>query len=306
MNKLTKKKSVSRTVSSSRIKLKKHSNSNHNSQKSINILSYNVSWESTSGENSKWPLCSNTTNPNNPKHFSVCVNNIANVFDSPEYDLDFITLQEAKNHKNLIKQSQRLKKMKYELHNSGLDIIATFWNDDDNHNVSGHGHGHKMLYTIKGQFEKGRPWMAIIFNNGLCLVNVHFGHYSEEEEMEHLDKMMDEIKKGISSNSGNSGSNGIRGSNVMIKRFIISGDFNYDIKKLSKNNKNIIIKNSTNNITNNTKFFYNPKHLLTCCVKRRRHYDHVLDTLGKPIDISIPDVNYMASDHKPILVRVKR
>ena len=299
MNKLTKKKSISRTVSRTSFRTKsiknsqnrnrnRNRNSNHHN-KPINILSYNVSWESTSGQDGNWPLCSNNTNPNSPKHFSVCINNIANVFDNTEYDLDFITLQEASNYKNLIKQSKRLKKMKYELHKSGLDVIATFWNDNDN--IS----RYNMLYTIKGEFEKGRPWMATIFNNGLCLVNVHFGHYNEEEEMKHLEKMMDEIKKGIEK----------KGKNIVIvKRYIISGDFNYDIKKLSKNNKNIIIKNSSNNITNNTKFFYNPKHLLTCCVKRRRHYDHVLDTLGKPFDINIPNVNYMASDHKPILVNV--
>uniref|UniRef100_A0A6C0EYS7 Endonuclease/exonuclease/phosphatase domain-containing protein n=1 Tax=viral metagenome TaxID=1070528 RepID=A0A6C0EYS7_9ZZZZ len=289
MNKLTRK--ISRTVSrtSSRTKsIKNNKNSNYHN-KPINILSYNVSWESTSGQDSKWPLCSNNSNPNSPKHFSVCVNNIASVFDSPDYELDFITLQEAKNYKNLIKQSQRLKKMKYELHKSGLDIIATFWND--------HVAGHKMVYTIKGEFEKGRPWMAIIFNNGLCLVNVHFGHYNEEEEMEHLEKMMAEIKKDIEK----------KGKNIVIvKRFIISGDFNYDIKKLSKsrnnNNGSSNSSNSNNIILNNNKFFYNPKHILTCCVKRRRHYDHVLDTIGIPIDINIPDVNYMASDHKPILV----
>ena len=282
MNKLSRK--ISRTVSgtSSRIKSIKNSknrNSNYHN-KPINILSYNVSWESTSGQDSKWPLCSNNTNPNSPKHFSVCVNNIASVFDNPEYELDFITLQEAKNYKNLIKQSQKLKKMKYELHKSGLDVIATFWND--------HVSGHKMLYTIKGEFEKGRPWMATVFNSGICLINVHFGHYNKNDEYSKMEKMLIEIKEEINKRRFS--------KKVKNYRYIISGDFNYDIKEFGDLNNIIKI--------NETDFYYHPRHILTCCIKRRRHNDHVIDSMARPIDIIIPEVKYMASDHKPILVKL--
>jgi len=260
----------------------------------INILSYNISWESTSGNVKNWSLCNNNTDINNPKHYSVCVNNISNVFDDDHYNnhLDFITLQEATDYKKLIKESSKLKTMNYEIHKSGLDVLVTFWNNSM----------YKLKYKILGEFEEGRPWMATIFKKNtnthnthnthntsdLCLVNVHMGHYSKEEEFQLMDKMMIEIQKGIEKKEK---------KEKQIKttiRYIISGDFNYDIKKFGDARNSFEL--------NNTKFYFNPKHILTCCINRNRHNDHVIDSLKSPINISIPKVNYMASDHKPILV----
>ena len=257
---------------------------------SLNILSYNISWESMSGNIKKWALCNNNTDINNPKHYSVCVNNISNVFDDDHYDnhLDFITLQEATDYKKLIKESSKLKTMKYEIHKSGLDVLVTFWNNSM----------YKLKYKILGEFEEGRPWMATIFKNkkqtsntnnnsntsDLCLVNVHMGHYSKEEEFQLMDNMMIEIKKGIEKKEK-------KESNM---RYIISGDFNYDIKKFGDSRNSFKL--------NDTKFYFNSKHILTCCINRNRHNDHVIDSLKSPINISIPKVDYMASDHKPILV----
>lgn len=116
----------------------------------------------------------------------------------------------------------------------------------------------------------------------MVLVNVHFGHYNEEEEREHLTIMMQNIIE--------YGKN----KKINVKRFIISGDFNYDIKNLGNGEKHIIQ-------IGNKEFHYHPKHILTCSIRRRRHYDHVIDTQSPPRDINIPDVHYMASDHKPIL-----
>lgn len=240
----------------------------------IKILSYNISWESMSGSVKNWELCSNNTNPNDPKHNSVCVGNIAEVF---EYDLnlDFITLQESTDFKKLIELSPQLKKMKYEVHNSGLDVMTTFWKPK-----------YKLVYTIKGEFEKNRPWMATVFSCGICLINVHFGHYDTNEEYRKMEKMLFTIKEEISKKK----------SIIDVKRIIISGDFNYNIKDLGDSKNNITI--------NGTKFYYHPKHILTCCIKRRKHNDHVIDSMTRPIDISIPEVNYMASDHKPIIVEL--
>ena len=72
----TKNNNISRNTNKNTHKNSKTKTKNNNS---LNILSYNVSWESTSGDVKKWPLCSNNTNPDSPKHYSVCVNNIANV-----------------------------------------------------------------------------------------------------------------------------------------------------------------------------------------------------------------------------------
>ena len=269
----------------------------------INILSYNISWESTSGNVKNWSLCNNNTDINNPKHYSVCVNNISNVFDHDiNYDnndnndnhLDFITLQEATDYKKLIKESSKLKTMNYEIHKSGLDVLVTFWNNSM----------YKLKYKILGEFEEGRPWMATIFKKNknthnthnthntsdLCLVNVHMGHYSKEEEFKMMNNMMIEIQNGIEKKEKQS----IKVNKKNNMRYIISGDFNYDIKKFGDSRNSFEL--------NNTKFYFNPKHILTCCINRNRHNDHVIDSLKSPINISIPKVNYMASDHKPILV----
>jgi hypothetical protein len=246
----------------------------------INILSYNISWESMSGAVKKWSLCNNNTDKKNTKHFSVCVNNISNVFDSSitlDNTLDFITLQEATDYSKLIKESFRLKTMKYEVHKSGLDTIVTFWNNK-----------YKLKDKIVGEFENGRPWMATIFTNGICLINVHMGHYKKEEEFKMMDKMFLDIKFKLK--------NKLKENNKEKMRYIISGDFNYDIKDFGGSRNYFKL--------DNTKFYFNRKHILTCCINRKKHNDHVIDSLESPIDIVIPKVNYMASDHKPILVKV--
>jgi len=240
----------------------------------IKILSYNISWESTSGKKSLWPLCSNNTNPNNPKHYTVCIMNISKVInDNP---VDFITLQEASDYKKLINEAPILKTMNHITHSSGLDFMVTFWNKK-----------YKLQKTVKGEFEKGRPWMACFFTNGICLINVHFGHYDQHGELNMITNMLEKIM-----------SSGVICGKV--KRVIISGDFNYNIKDLGEKKGMLDIHIPNNDLRLNLHF--HEKHILTCCVNRRRHYDHVLDSKSTPIDIQIPDVNYMASDHKPIIV----
>ena len=240
----------------------------------IKILSYNISWESTSGKKTSWPLCSNNTNPNNPKHYTVCVMNISKVItDNP---VDFITLQEASDYKKLVNEAPVLKTMYHITHSSGLDFMVTFWNKK-----------YKLQKTVKGEFEKGRPWMACLFTNGICLINVHFGHYDQQGEISMITTMLEKV---ISST--------VIGNKV--KRVIISGDFNYNIKDLGEKKGMLDIQIPNNDL--GLKLHFHEKHILTCCVSRRRHYDHVLDSKSSPLDIQIPTVNYMASDHKPIIV----
>ena len=276
--------------SNSKTHSKTHSKKNINNAIaiSLSILSYNISWESMSGSVKSWALCNNNTNTTNSKHFSVCVNNIASVFDN-NYNLDFITLQEASDYEKLIKQSTRLKQMKYELHKSGLDTIITFWDAKYN-----------LKYKIQGEFEKGRPWMALVYSNGICMINVHMGHYSKDDELYMMDKMIANIKNGLKNGlkNGKDGKDG-KGLKHDFKniRFIVSGDFNYNIKEFGN------AKNSF--LLDKTRFYFNPKHILTCCINRRRHNDHIIDSFASPLTIEIPKVNYMSSDHKPILARIK-
>jgi hypothetical protein len=151
--------------------------------KNIKVFSYNISWESMTGSISTWKLCNNDTNKDNSRHYSVCVNNIAQVIE--ENDTDFVCLQESSNVNKLIKESPRLKLMKYESHKSGLDEMITFWNPK-----------YKLLYSIKSEFEKGRPWMATVFIGGLCLINVHFGHYIKNDEFMMMDLIVKTVVEG--------------------------------------------------------------------------------------------------------------
>ena len=251
----------------------KRAQSTTNKRKHISILSYNISWESMTGSNKNWDLCNNNTDINDPKHNSICVSNISNVIN--ENPANFITLQEANDYKQLIKQCPKLSKMLYQTHTSGLDCLATFWHSK-----------YKCIKTITGEFEKGRPWMAILFSNNICLINVHLGHYNGNTVYNKLQTLIMTVKQTI--------------NNMFNKqtRFIISGDFNYDIKKFSSNT----LPNTIN--LDNIDFYYHQKHMLTCCINRTTHYDHVIDTYNKPLDIHIPNVKYLASDHKPILVKL--
>ena len=255
----------------------RHTKTKHNN---ISVLSYNVSWESMSGAKKDWALCSNNTNPKNPRHVSVCVSNIGKVIN--ENPTDFITLQEATEYKKLLLECPRLKKMQYKVHNSDLDVIVTFWDNK-----------YKMIDSVEGEFEKGRPWMATLFSNGICLINVHFGHYDTNEEYSKMENMIKKINAKIKENKKRNDKGNDKGNIVTCNRYIISGDFNYDIKDL-RGGKGII------NLYG-VKFYYHPKHMLTCCVSRRRHYDHVIDSYKPPQEIFIPNVEYMASDHKPII-----
>jgi endonuclease/exonuclease/phosphatase family metal-dependent hydrolase len=273
--KLSSKNNIKKINKTNRLKTNKSENKN-----GISILSYNVSWESMTGKKKNWSLCSVQDNKTHPKHFSVCVGNISQVIE--ENNSDFVCLQEAADYEKLIKESPRLAKMKYEYHKSGLDDMITFWKPK-----------YGLLYSIKGQFEEGRPWLATIFDNGLCLINVHFGHYNDSGEFEMMELMFRTVQKGIKIEEKKKGK---KNNKQNVNRYIISGDFNNDIKKFGDKDFKFIL--------NKTHFHYHPKYLLTCRIGRRCHYDHVIDSKSMPIDIIIPNVHHMASDHKPILAKL--
>jgi len=178
-SKNTKSKQSKRQSNSNSKKSKRQTNAN---SKQIKIISYNISWESMTGKKKEWALCSNNTNKSHPRHYSVCVGNVANVFKNNS--ADFILLQEAENYKMLIEHVSHLKMMNYEMHESSKDKLITFWNKK-----------YKLARIMQDEFEPGRPWMAILFTNGLCIVNVHFGHYSREQEIIILNQLLKKIKK---------------------------------------------------------------------------------------------------------------
>uniref|UniRef100_A0A6C0HLF6 Endonuclease/exonuclease/phosphatase domain-containing protein n=1 Tax=viral metagenome TaxID=1070528 RepID=A0A6C0HLF6_9ZZZZ len=226
------------------------------------------------GYRHNWALCSNNTDPYHPKHNSVCVRNIAQVLETNP--VDFVCLQESTNFKNLIKESPVLKKMKYSEHTSQSETIVTFWRPK-----------YKLINSYINQFEEGRPYQATYFivkQNYLCVVNVHFGHYTNEVMLEYFLQIVKKLKLVEYIAQGG--------------RVIIAGDFNNNIKELGIFNK---ANNSLYLDIGGVKFWMNRTHLLTCCLNRTMHNDHIIDSLSPPIKVSIPDVEYMASDHKPII-----
>lgn len=242
-----------------------------NLENALKILTYNISWESMTGRVKDWSLCSNNEEKNHPKHYSVCISNIARVIN--ENPTDFINLQESTNYHLLIEQIPNLKKMKYKFHKSGLDEMVTFWNP--------------AKYTLEkfkgGEFEVDRPYMCLYFKEKLCLVNVHFGHYKDEGEVEHLNKMIENLELKKYHDNG--------------YRVIIAGDFNNNIRNLSEKFKKQHLQLNVGGV----KFNVITQNLKTCWLYRCKHYDHVIDTLDVPIKIKIPTVADMASDHRPVL-----
>jgi endonuclease/exonuclease/phosphatase family metal-dependent hydrolase len=258
-----------------------------NAPANISVLSYNISWESMTGSKSNWDLCSNNTDPKHPKHNSVCVSNIAQVID--KNPVDFVCLQESTNFKNLIKESPVLQKMKYYEHTSKNENIVTFWDST-----------YKFINSHSDEFEPGRPYLATYFKRGkhsICIVNVHFGHYTDADVLKHFLQIVKKLK--------------LVEYIALGGRVIIAGDFNNNIKTLGRGgafgrtiSDNIITKKPNKSLCldiDGVKFWMNRKHLLTCCLNRVKHNDHIIDSLAPPIKVYIPPVKYMASDHKPII-----
>jgi endonuclease/exonuclease/phosphatase family metal-dependent hydrolase len=222
----------------------------------INILSYNVSWQSMTGTDPSWPLC-------NPKRsYKKCIKNIAKMIDLYEDKIDFVFLQEASNHGILTRESETLKKLEHVVHKSGLEEMVTYWNPKRFH----------LKKYLNGEFRKGRPWQLLIFKENVIIINVHAEHYSYHYLIQKLNKMLKTV-------------------NMVQYRIIIAGDFNSPIPEIVRLDNNML---------------YTHSEVQTCCYPVfKLAFDHVLDSKSKPILITIPKVNWLASDHKPIFVTLK-
>lgn len=166
----------------------------------MRILTYNVSWQSMTGDPG-WKFCNNNTNPIDNKYFMKCVKNVAKLIDENS-PYDFVLLQEASNYKKIISESKYLQSMEFEIHKSGPENMVTFWD----------GAKYKLDSKLVGEFAKGRPWQALEFNGDLTVVNIHTPHQRVPILINKLNKLMINISENNPSN-----------------RFIIGGDFNNDI-----------------------------------------------------------------------------
>jgi len=224
------------------------------------------------GRRADWPFCNNNNDPSNSKHFMHCIENIATVIDN-NGPFDFIGLQEAANYKLLIKQSATLKTMKFVPHKSGPEDMITFWDPNK----------HTLIDNLSGHFQSGRPWSASFFEDGICFINVHAGHYNFIGLTQHLLKLVILIEKYVKKK-------GILNSDF---RIIMAGDFN-----------NIINANYEKIVLSSKKFYLNPNRITTFArlsARRKIQFDHVIDTKSTPSKIYSPAVAKLSSDHLPII-----
>lgn len=242
------------------------------SQSGIKILTYNVSWQSTSGLQPNWPICNSVDDANNERHYTKCIQNIATVIDE-NAPYDFVCLQEVANLDKIIAASLALSNMKYLEYQSGPEKMATFWN----------GNQYNLVENINGSFRTGRPFQILIFRENICLINLHLPHLNKTAVVKNLEYLITKIDPKITN-----------------YRFIMAGDFNYALNNPDEK-KNFLPSLQLYDL----KFHINPKYIATCCIPPFRRntlqFDHVIDTLDMPVSVASPKVAEMASDHLPII-----
>ena len=212
----------------------------------LKIISYNVNWKHMlSKKDSEIKQC---------KSKDLCSTNI-NELILNELPLDFIFLQEFANEKVLLKD------IKKDFH-----IIKTI--SEKEYMVICVNLRYNIIKIINGEFEEGRPFLVVILNENICLVNVHMPH--NDDFKGNLKIIEKKIKKENSD------------INLDNFRIIIGGDFNQDIG-LSLNFLN--------------KRMYNTKKEYSCCLysthmyknknilkyKKGTNIDHILDSHEMPV-----------------------
>uniref|UniRef100_A0A6C0CAT3 Endonuclease/exonuclease/phosphatase domain-containing protein n=1 Tax=viral metagenome TaxID=1070528 RepID=A0A6C0CAT3_9ZZZZ len=238
----------------------------------MKVLTYNISWESMTGRRTDWPFCNNNNDPSNSRHYMHCVENIATMIDN-NGPYDFIGLQESANYKLLIKQSATLQTMKFKAHKSGPEDMVSFWDPIK----------HTLVDSVSGQFQSGRPWSALFFEDNICFLNVHAGHYNFIDLTRHLLKVVMLLEKHVEKSK-------------KVKpdfRIIMAGDFN-----------NIINKDYTRIVLSSKKFYLNPTRFTTfsrMSPRRKIHFDHIIDTKATPTQIYLPITAKLTSDHLPVI-----
>ena len=81
---------------------------------------------------------------------------------------DFICLQEVSNSDEIIKESKILSSMNYNIHQSDSEQIGTFWNKK-----------YHLVKNRNSEFRPGRPYQVLIFEENICLINLHMPHVNK-------------------------------------------------------------------------------------------------------------------------------
>ena len=211
------------------------------------VITYNVYWK-------------------NMKYKPECVKNINlllnNKFNTNNLG-DFIFLQESANRKKLLKNlDSNFNIINY---TSGKETITTLINKK-----------YTIIQKLGGQFMSGRPFLIVLLNNNICLINVHLPHSNDlMKELTKIEKYLENSK-----------------INLKNYRIIMGGDFNIEI-----NNK----------ITFMNKKLTHTKDLFSCCSeyydksKFTKKYDYILDSnnkiKGRLLYPKLRNIILPASDH---------
>ncbi len=228
----------------------------------ISICSYNIFWKIMNIESS--PLI----NFLGKKKLLIHKNNILkNIFTVKNYYKPFFyCFQEAHNYQEIIKL---FNESEYSFHHnySKPEYMLTIWNNKL----------FKLLFFIDSEFEHGRPFCLLVFNdlrfnNNFILINIHAGHKTNTYK-----SIFEPIQTSIDAYR-------VKLNKLNIKRIIIAGDFNRDISyqiNLKSNTYFLII--------NSIKFNFIPLITTnkTCCglndYLHDKNYDQVIDSYNKPI-----------------------
>ena len=159
---------------------------------SINILTWNISWgcmmsnKNSHHDQTAQALATHCYQLKQQHRQPLCLQNVCSLIDQEKRGHDLISLQEASNWKSLLRNSQRLSKMKYVHSQSSSSEIITFYNP----------HMFNLLEVSKGEIEPGRPCHLLLLsrprtNLRLIVINVHNSKgYSDSQLESGLSKLV--------------------------------------------------------------------------------------------------------------------
>tara|TARA_Y100000589_G_C27158951_1_gene631977 strand:- start:351 stop:1766 length:1416 start_codon:yes stop_codon:yes gene_type:complete len=172
-------------------------------QEQINLITYNVCWEATSGKKFA-TFCSNSGK-------NICRENIINFIKDCKFD--FLGIQEGDI--SFFNDLNSKINFNYKYSKSGPAYSGLFYNQNKFNNIK----------SVRSEISNGRPWVACKFssiktNNEYIIISTHMPHgYTDIENK--LKTIIDECNNGgiiIDENTN----------------LIIMGDFNLDIRGINK------------------------------------------------------------------------
>lgn len=250
----------------------------------LRVLSYNVYWK---GQESVSGALGNRCNTDGNTCRTKVVRNIKSV--AP---LDIIGLVEVANFDKLNRELSDLN-MKYvvtgvPIRGGNKAIAVTYFSNKltlkNAHPYESNRVNPKCDGSLKNG--EGRPYQILIFNEKLVFINVHMPHDVNVEKM--LNLIIANIESVDVLNE------------IKDYRFIVAGDLNQDIRKvtLKVGGKEIVLKENSHGGA-------------TCCDDSgfgRNHnkvVDHILDSQDGADTKIVPNIENPSSDHKPVVAELE-